>query len=101
MKCQYIQLSKPEWAHYTHTTPCIAKNIIERTHNILDTLSTEYTQKAFTDSAVVFTLCAKVVCFHDNIWVQAFIDVCGQLFLHDSMFLLFLVLGVKLYEILI
>ena len=42
---------KLQWASLTHTTPHIAKKIkkvTESTNYILETLSTEYTQQAFT-----------------------------------------------------
>ena len=52
-----FQSPKLKWASLAHTTPHIVKKIgkvIKRTSYILDTLSIEYTQQAFTHSSRIF-----------------------------------------------
>ena len=56
---------KVQWASLTYTTPHIAKkirNVIERTNYILDTLSIEYIQQAFTHvSSILHRVCSMQV----------------------------------------
>ena len=69
------RLPKLEWVSWTQTTPCIPKKIekvIERTNHILDTLSTENAQQAFTNTFIHYI----PIIVHTVLSLLCFIMLC-------------------------